>query len=121
MVFFIRNGYDSDLSLGNVLLNLYAKRGSVKTAAGLFMKMPWSREWTPYSKLQASWASSGERDCLHPKKRSGSWVEVQDLKNMRTGSSGSSSSSNTCNSSGSREAEKGKRTEEREREEKWVN
>ncbi|KAM2955970.1 hypothetical protein FF2_023153 [Malus domestica] len=35
----IRNGLDSDLSLGNALLNLYAKTGSVKTAARLFMKM----------------------------------------------------------------------------------
>ncbi|KAB2610165.1 pentatricopeptide repeat-containing protein [Pyrus ussuriensis x Pyrus communis] len=30
---FIRNGFDSNLSLGNALLNLYAKTGSVKTAA----------------------------------------------------------------------------------------
>ncbi|KAM2652324.1 hypothetical protein EV2_024097 [Malus domestica] len=36
----IRNGLDSHLSLGNALLNLYAKTGSVKTAARLFMKMP---------------------------------------------------------------------------------
>ncbi|KAM1491261.1 hypothetical protein PS1_023733 [Malus domestica] len=36
----IRNGFNSDLSLGNALLNLYAKTGYVKTAARLFMKMP---------------------------------------------------------------------------------
>ncbi|KAM1953910.1 hypothetical protein ACFX16_023655 [Malus domestica] len=45
----IRNGFDSDLSLGNVLLNLYAKTGSVKTATRLFTKMP--------EKDVASWSS----------------------------------------------------------------
>ncbi|KAM2955969.1 hypothetical protein FF2_023152 [Malus domestica] len=34
-----RNEFDSDLSMGNALLNLYAKTGSIKTAARLFMKM----------------------------------------------------------------------------------
>ncbi|XP_048435293.1 putative pentatricopeptide repeat-containing protein At3g01580 [Pyrus x bretschneideri] len=45
----IRNGFDSDLSLGNALLDLYAKAGSVKTAARLFTKMP--------EKDMVSWSS----------------------------------------------------------------
>ncbi|CAN6708912.1 unnamed protein product [Malus baccata var. baccata] len=43
------NQFDSDLSLGNALLNLYAKTGSVKTAARLFTKMP--------EKYVVSWSS----------------------------------------------------------------
>ncbi|KAK9910629.1 hypothetical protein M0R45_034585 [Rubus argutus] len=36
----IRNGFDSDLCIGNSLLNLCAKTGSIKTATSLFWKMP---------------------------------------------------------------------------------
>lgn len=38
--FVIRRGFDIDLSLVNLLLNLYAKTGSVEIAAKLYRKMP---------------------------------------------------------------------------------
>ncbi|KAM0958003.1 hypothetical protein EV1_023110 [Malus domestica] len=54
-----RNGFDSDLSLGNALLNLYAKTGSVKTAARLFTKMP-EKDVASWSSMIACYAHDGD-------------------------------------------------------------
>ena len=54
----IRNGFDSDLSLGNALLNLYAKTGSVKTAARLFRKMQ-EKDVVSWSSLIACYTHNG--------------------------------------------------------------
>ncbi|KAM0958008.1 hypothetical protein EV1_023114 [Malus domestica] len=59
----IRNGFNSDLSLGNALLNLYAKTGYVKTAARLFMKMP-ENDVVSWSSLIACYTHN--RDVIKP-------------------------------------------------------
>ncbi|KAM1712591.1 hypothetical protein ACFX12_023454 [Malus domestica] len=55
----IRNGFDSDLSLGNALLNLYAKTGLVKTATRLFTKMP-EKDVASWSSMIACYAHDGD-------------------------------------------------------------
>ncbi|KAM2858433.1 hypothetical protein COP2_023972 [Malus domestica] len=55
----IRNGFNSDLSLGNALLNLYAKTGSVKTAARLFMKML-EKDVVSWSSMIACYTHNGD-------------------------------------------------------------
>ncbi|KAB2610178.1 pentatricopeptide repeat-containing protein [Pyrus ussuriensis x Pyrus communis] len=55
----IRNGFNSNLSLGNALLNLYAKTGSVKTAARLFMKMP-EKDVVSWSSMIACYTHNGD-------------------------------------------------------------
>lgn len=54
----IRNGFNSDLSLVNSLLNLYAKTGSVKTAASLFRKMP-EKDVISWSSMIACYTHNG--------------------------------------------------------------
>ncbi|XP_070673136.1 putative pentatricopeptide repeat-containing protein At3g01580 [Malus domestica] len=55
----IRNGFNSDLSLGNALLNLYAKTGSVKTVARLFMKML-EKDVVSWSSMIACYTHNGD-------------------------------------------------------------
>ncbi|KAM1075807.1 hypothetical protein PS2_023141 [Malus domestica] len=54
-----RNRFDSDLSLGNALLNLYAKTGSVKIAARLFTKMP-EKDVVSWSSMIACYTHNGD-------------------------------------------------------------
>ncbi|EXB56941.1 hypothetical protein L484_019986 [Morus notabilis] len=56
--FGIRRGFDSDISLVNSLLNLYAKTGSIRYAANLFRKMP-KRDVISWSSMIACYALNG--------------------------------------------------------------
>ncbi|XP_022152123.1 putative pentatricopeptide repeat-containing protein At3g01580 [Momordica charantia] len=56
--FITRRNLDYDLSLANSLLNLYAKTGSVKSAANLFEKMP-AKDVISWSSLIACYSLNG--------------------------------------------------------------
>lgn len=56
--FVIRRGFDSELSLVNSLLNLYAKTGSISIAASLFRRMP-QKDIISWSSMVACYAHNG--------------------------------------------------------------